>query len=167
MSEYQGPQASLTKTKWGFYQYKPNPSEKELVNFYAKKYYQQGIGSYETSYRDEEIAYFRLKARLVIRKCSEFSYSGEEKAFIDIGCGEGWLLDEFYRQGWNVSGIDFSSYGINKFNPQLLPFFKEGNIYKILASKIDSGKRYHAISLANVIEHVIDPAALLNTIKKI
>ena len=40
----------LIKTKWGFYQYTPLPSEEELRQYYAEKYYQQAEGSYELLY---------------------------------------------------------------------------------------------------------------------
>jgi len=55
------PPPDLICTKWGFYQYNPLPEEKELEEYYANKYYQEGRGSYEVSYLDEEIAWYRLR----------------------------------------------------------------------------------------------------------
>ena len=128
MMELKNP-PELIKTKWGFYQYDPKPSDEELYNYYAKKYYQEGRGSYSVSYTDEEIAYFKLKAWMVYRKSSHLADMKKGRKLIDIGCGEGWIMDEFNRQGISVLGLDFSRHGIEKFHPHLLPFFEQGNIY--------------------------------------
>ncbi len=155
----------LIKTKWGFYQYDPKPSDEELYNYYANKYYQEGRGSYSVSYTDEEIAYFKLKAWLIYRKMSQLTNIEEKAKFIDVGCGEGWIMDEFNRQGISVLGLDFSNHGIEKFNPHLLPFFEHGNIYELLEEKVRIKSKFDFLILANVIEHVKDPFQLLQNIK--
>ncbi len=157
----------LIKTKWGFYQYDPKPSDEELYNYYANKYYQEGRGNYSVSYTDEEIAYFKLKAWLIYRKTSQLTNIEEPAKFIDVGCGEGWIMDEFNRQGISVLGLDFSSHGIEKFHPHLLPFFEQGNIYELLEEKVRIKSKFDFLILANVIEHVKDPFQLLQNIKKI
>lgn len=157
----------LIKTKYGFYQYRPLPSEEELEKYYAQKYYQQGVGSYEVSYTDEEIKYFKLKAKLIYLKSSHIINLEKPKSFIDIGCGEGWALNEFFQNGHSVFGIDFSKYGIAKFHPHLLKFFEQGNIFEKLKQMIQNRVKYNIILLANVIEHVVNPVKLLQNIKKI
>jgi SAM-dependent methyltransferase len=89
------------------------------------------------------------------------------KSFIDIGCGEGYVLNEFQKKGHNVTGVDFSKFGIEKFHPHLMDVFEQGNIYKKLEEKIRKGQKYNIILFANVIEHVVDPIGLLQNIKKI
>ena len=157
----------LIKTRWCFYQYDPKPSDEELYNYYAKKYYQEGRGSYSVSYTDEEIAYFKLKAWLIYRKTSQLTNIEKKAKIIDVGCGEGWIMDEFKRQGISVLGLDFSSHGIEKFHPHLLPFFEQGNIYELLEEKIQIKSKFDFLILANVIEHVRDPVQLLKEVKKI
>lgn len=157
----------LINTKYGFYQYSPLPSEEDLRQYYAEKYYQHGLGSYSVSYSDEEIEYFKLKSRLIYRKVSMLMDMKKKRSFIDIGCGEGWVLNEFNKRGHTVQGIDFSMYGVEKFHPHLLSFFEQGNIYDLLKKKIENGCRFHILLLANVIEHVIAPEALLQKIKRI
>jgi hypothetical protein len=56
------------KNKWGFYQYDPLPSEKELQEYYEKKYYQEKHGSYEILHSQEELTYLKLKASLIFQK---------------------------------------------------------------------------------------------------
>lgn len=156
----------LVKTKWGFYQYRPIPSETELEDYYANKYYQQGLGSYDVSYGEEEINYYRLKSRLIFRKAESLLPSGRKK-FVDMGCGEGWTMAELHRHGHSVRGMDFSQAGIEKFHPHLIPFFKKGNVYEHLKNFIDDGKIFDLIMLCNVIEHVTQPVGLLEDIRQI
>ena len=156
----------LIKTKWGFYQYDPKPSDEELYNYYANKYYQEGRGSYSVSYTDEEIAYFKLKAWMVYRKSSHLVDIKKGRKLIDIGCGEGWIMDEFNRRGISVLGLDYSRHGIEKFNPHLLPYFEQGNVYETLKEKVQIKAKFDFLILANVIEHVKDPFQLLQNIKR-
>ena len=157
----------LIRTKYGFYHYLPLPTEEELRQYYADKYYQHGVGSYSISYCEEEIEYFKLKARLIYKKVSMLMDMKKKRSFIDIGCGEGWVLNEFEKKGNTVLGVDFSRYGVEKFHPHLLSFFEQGNIYDLLENMIEKGSRFDILMLANVIEHVIDPETLLQKIKGI
>jgi len=156
----------LVKTKWGFYQYDPMPSDEELYDYYAHKYYQTGQGSYSPEYLNEEIAYFQLKANLIYIKASQLSNIQPGAKLIDIGCGEGWIMDEFYKRGLSVSGLDFSKHGIEKFHPHLLTFFDQGNIFEKIQKTLSDGTLFDVVILANVIEHVKEPVLLLEEIKK-
>ncbi|MFB3883663.1 MAG: class I SAM-dependent methyltransferase [Thermodesulfobacteriota bacterium] len=156
----------LIKTEWGFYQYDPLPSDEELNHYYEKRYYQEGLGSYEAVYSDEEISYFRLKARLIYSKCSTLVDMRKGQRLIDIGCGEGWVMDEFSRQGLTVLGLDFSRHGIEKWHPHLLPFFEKGGLFELLEEKVRVESKFDFLLLANVIEHVKDPVKLLRETKR-
>jgi 2-polyprenyl-3-methyl-5-hydroxy-6-metoxy-1,4-benzoquinol methylase len=155
----------LLKTRWGFYQYNPLPSDEELRAYYEKKYFQEGRGSYEIAYTDEEIRYFRLKATLINLMARQLVGKTEGKKLIDIGCGEGWVMDEFHRSGCSVFGLDFSRHGMEKFHPHLLPFLEQGNLYDLLKRKVERAETYDYLLCANVIEHVKDPLRLLQEIK--
>jgi SAM-dependent methyltransferase len=89
----------LAKTKFGFYQYHPKPTEQYLRRYYEEKYFQEGRGSYAIRYKAEEVDYFRLKARLIYLKTSQLIDLSRKVAFLDIGCGEGWILNEFKEKG--------------------------------------------------------------------
>ncbi len=156
----------LKKNKWGFYQYEPLPTQKELQEYYERKYYQEGLGSYEIAYSEEEIAYFKLKASLIYRECNKLSDSTAAFKLLDIGCGEGWVLDRFFQSGITVAGIDFSSFALEKYHPHLLPFFQQGNIYDLIRKMPEQEKTYDLIVCANVLEHVVDPVEIISIIKK-
>jgi SAM-dependent methyltransferase len=86
---------------------------------------------------------------------------------LDLGCGEGFIVKTAFNEGYKVTGIDFSSFGIDKWNPEIAHLCQFGDIYKLLDEAVVSGQRYDVCILRNVLEHVIDPAGLLVKIRKI
>ncbi len=76
-------------------------------------------------------------------------------------------MEFMHQQGWEVMGIDFSREGISHWNPDMTPFFLQGNIYKLLDDINATHKHYNIIHLGNVIEHVLDPENLLLKIKEV
>ncbi|GAB3658490.1 hypothetical protein GCM10027594_29850 [Hymenobacter agri] len=83
------------------------------------------------------------------------------RTFLDVGCGEGWALDYFQRQGWDVLGLDFSSFSLEQFHPGLRGRLRAGDLYDGLQELITEGRQFDVLWLDNVLEHVIDPAELL------
>ena len=51
----------IKKTNIEYYEVVDKPSQDELNAYYADKYYQQGIGSYEISYDEEELIFIKQK----------------------------------------------------------------------------------------------------------
>ena len=83
------------------------------------------------------------------------------RTFLDVGCGEGWALDYFQRQGWDVLGLDFSSFSLEQFHPGLRGRLRAGDLYDGLQELIVEGRQFDVLWLDNVLEHVLDPAELL------
>jgi len=83
------------------------------------------------------------------------------RTFLDVGCGEGWALDYFQRQGWDVLGLDFSSFSLEQFHPGLRGRLRAGDLYDGLQDLIAEGRQFDVLWLDNVLEHVLDPAELL------
>ena len=110
----------------GFYQLRNKPSQKELQQYYNKKYYQEQTGSYQNNYNNDEIKYFDLKINqkaYVIDKL--INYKGR---LLDVGCGEGFTLQYYFNKGWDVKGIDFSQSGIDKHNPDMGKYIDVGDL---------------------------------------
>jgi len=152
----------------GYYQLKNKPSKDELTEYYKTKYYQESKGPYQQDYSDKELTYIHNTLRRIHRCCEYISpppLAG--KSFLDVGCGEGWALKYFQNIGCHVNGVDFSSYGIKKFNPELLAWFTEEDIFKFLDKEIRRSHKYDIINLMNIIEHVLDPENLLLSLKNI
>ena len=160
--------ARLKQHLLGFWEISDKPTPEELQKYYADKYYQEGIGSYDIEYSSDELAYFRskLEQRMAIIK-HLFSSNVTFKNFLDVGCGEGYALSFFREQGWNVKGFDFSSAGVKSKNPSSLDVLKTGDIFALLKAEIASGQTYDLVWLQNVLEHVIDPIDLLKSLRKL
>lgn len=158
----------LKKTKWGFYQYSPLPTEQELGEYYSNKYFQlaQSSYSYSTEYDEEEISWFRLQATLILMQVEKIR-TKQKGSVLDVGCGEGWLLDTFHARGYEVAGMDYGRVAIERWNPHLLPYFSQGNSYELLQEQIRNKSSYDVIFLGNVIEHVLDPEQLLSFLFKL
>jgi cyclopropane fatty-acyl-phospholipid synthase-like methyltransferase len=41
--------------------------------------------------------------------------------FLEVGCGEGFVLSSAVEKGWNVSGVYYQSAPVSAFNPVMVP----------------------------------------------
>lgn len=158
---------SKVKNKYGFTSTSPLPSPIELEEFYAQNYYQAPQNStYQQTYDDLELSYKNLKCEALLNALCAASTSNL-KRFLDVGAGEGFLLNAASEAGFNVTGLDFSSYGVGKFFPHLAESLIAGDIYKSLMDLNLKGCTYDFSVSTNVLEHVIDPSLFLKHIKKV
>jgi 2-polyprenyl-3-methyl-5-hydroxy-6-metoxy-1,4-benzoquinol methylase len=155
----------LTQHQFGFWTLANKPSTEELREYYSSKYYQQACGSYELQYSHEEISYFQ--AKLAQRHFALQGILPHGRTMLDVGCGEGFTLAYFRAQGWSVKGFDFSAAGIESQNPGCRDALVVGDIFALLDSEIAGGRKYDVVWLQNVLEHVLDPVALLTSLKSL
>jgi len=150
----------------GFFSIDPLPTATELSAYYAEKYYQTGqSASYQADYAQQEIDYKRLNARLFLHAIEANAIG--ERQFLEVGCGEGFLLEEARAMDWSITGVDFSAYGIERFHPHLMPHVAIGDAFAILDDYAAQGRRFGACVLQNVLEHVIDPRRLLISMREL
>jgi 2-polyprenyl-3-methyl-5-hydroxy-6-metoxy-1,4-benzoquinol methylase len=153
----------VIKNKFGFYELAEKPSEDVLKKYYEDLYFQDEKGSYQNVYDEDEKCMIRNKIKRIHFVINRLWETNEKKGrLLDIGCGEGWVLQHFYNHDWDVKGIDYSSHGIKSQNPAMLPFLCQGDIYKSLFNV--GHQKYDVIWLANVLEHVLEPKLLLTQI---
>jgi len=92
---------------------------------------------------------------LIVRKIM-FIKGPAKGIHLDIGCGNGWLLDRTRNLGWNVLGIEPDPKAANQA--------KKINI-DIVGNKIENANIKESsitiITIRHVIEHVEDPSSLL------
>jgi len=157
----------VEKNKYGFYSVIEKPNNKELEEYYNEKYYQNAQGSYELSYSSEEITFFLNKINEKVHVISKFKEIKNDIAVIDIGCGEGWVLRYFNQLGVKAIGLDYSSFGVEKFNSDYLDSVLVGDVYKNIENLLIENKRFDIVWLDNVLEHVLDPLDLLLKCKRI
>lgn len=154
----------LKKHPLGFWEVASKPTSEELHRYYADKYYQEARGSYEVAYSPEELAYFRAKLQQRYAVLQQY-LPQRDGTMLDVGCGEGYALAFFREQGWSVKGFDFSAAGVESKNPACRDVLQTGDVFELLETEIKTGATYDVVWLQNVLEHVIDPLALLESLK--
>jgi len=156
----------VIKSKHGYLSIKELPSKQELEKYYSQKYYQEGNSAqYSYEYSADELKYFEYTAEV-----AQFIFKNENNnknnSLLDVGTGEGFFAKSFFNNSWDVTTLDYSSYGINSHNPALVNTLIQGDIFQSLTSLcIEKRNCFDFINLSNVLEHVIDPIDLLNTLK--
>lgn len=136
-----------------FGQLDPLPSSPELAALYGSRQYFEsddcsGYADYEAN-REQFRRTFRLKLRRLLRH-------GSVRDLLEIGCGPGYFLLEAREAGIaDVVGVDLNPWAIEEVRKQQLT----GYVGSIDA--IDSSRRFDAIAMLDVLEHIRDPAAFL------
>ena len=157
----------LRRHELGFLEVIEKPSPEALAEYYENNYYQNEAASYRKVYSQLENDV--IKMRVAQRAAEVFAVTDMESigSMLDVGCGEGFVISHFLSLGWHVEGIDYSSAGVDQINPHCSAFVQQGDIFRILYSKITSGDKYDLVWLGNVLEHVLDPIGLLRSLKQI
>lgn len=145
---------------FGFYQIKPSPTPQELEAYYNTNYYD--YGTYATQYSEYELLQRLLPAHEI-----NYLSKGKRGKVLDIGCGEGFVINQLHQDGWDVYGLDFSLDGIQRHFPYLTEKVTKGDIYKLLEDLILKGDKFDVIICNNVLEHVIDPLSFLGRFKSL
>src|SRR5581483_8588883 len=79
------------------------PSPEALKAFYAQEYFQASHGTYAPDYDATERAHRALTAAtLLFAAAKARGYSAGR--WLEVGCGEGWLLAAADAAGYDVSG---------------------------------------------------------------
>jgi 2-polyprenyl-3-methyl-5-hydroxy-6-metoxy-1,4-benzoquinol methylase len=161
---------TLQFNEFGFYEVINKPSPAELREYYAQRYYQEGLTTYQAQYPPEELEHIEGKLRLrhwVLEHLPGAAGSATAKSLLDIGCGEGWALKYFHEQGWDVLGLDYSSFSVERFQPALREFLRPGDLVDELDGLVAEGRTFGVLWLDNVLEHVPDPAGLLRCCRRL
>jgi 2-polyprenyl-3-methyl-5-hydroxy-6-metoxy-1,4-benzoquinol methylase len=151
----------------GFLQLLNPPSQEELSEYYAKIYYQTEQASYRHTYPPLELEVIGLRIKHRVEQALSLRDSNQPGRFLDVGCGEGFLLAALSEMGWDVLGIDFSVAGVQAMNPQMAKYVSQGDVFELLNTLISVGEAYDLVWLGNVLEHVLDPVALLRSLRQI
>lgn len=137
----------------------PRPSPEALKAFYSQAYFQDSHGTYAQAYTDVELKHRALLADLMLHALAQARGSGGR--LLEIGCGEGWLLKAALAAGYEARGLEFSDYGLKRFNPELAARVAFGDAFEALDRLIDEKAAVEVCVMEHVLEHVLDPEALL------
>ena len=159
----------VIRNKYGYYTLKDVPTKQELEQYYAQKYYQEPEGSYQKNYSDQERKFIfnKISQKYIVIKNILTNETNSNLSFLDIGCGEGWALKFFKDHHWDISGLDFSSYGCKTQNPEYLKYVREGDIETNIDILRQNNLKFNVIWLDNVLEHVLNPFELLDKCREL
>ncbi len=161
---------NVITNKYGFREIENKPSQNELSEYYAKKYYSDDkqFNNYQKNYSEAEKSFFsnRVKRKVALLE-KHFGTDLKSKSILDVGCGEGWILNYFHEEGINVQGLEFSRMAASQVNPHVAELVQEGDVFENIENLASKGDRFDVIILDNVLEHVIDPEYFVNAFKKI
>jgi 2-polyprenyl-3-methyl-5-hydroxy-6-metoxy-1,4-benzoquinol methylase len=159
-----GKKYTLVRNAIGFFEVEPKPCIEDLQKHYSNKYYQNSHGSYEKSYSESQLKYFLNEGELALKTLKRYAVD-TKSSLLDLGCGEGFFASCFKSFGWEVKCVDFSNDGISRHNPSLLPNFTESDLLTYLNSHGSEISKYGLINLDNVLEHLVDPIAMIRTLR--
>jgi len=125
------------------------------LKYYADKY----VNMVDEEYLHEEKGR-RLANIKVLEKIGRYKKNGK---LLEIGCANGFFLDEARRRGWEVCGIEISrwaaDYAKNKLGLNI--------IRKDIAAAEFPDRYFDVIVMLDVIEHLPDPKYVLLEIRRI
>lgn len=150
----------LIKNEIGFWELAKKPTKQELEKFYNNQYFDSK--NFEVEYSETEL----MHKLIPFYEALEVSQK-KEGDFLDVGCGEGFSLDFYSKRGWSVTGIDFSSDGVERHFSNHLKHFMAGDIYEQINKLIKDGKSFDLITCNNVLEHLLEPVEFINLFKKL
>ncbi len=155
--------------------------EKKMQKYYNETYWPVFRNIHNKKLLDEKVddAYIIKKFPSPIRSFIEFIGVRKSLAFsqfrflkpylkgntlLEIGPGEGFILELFEKNGYDVFGIEASKENLNVIKTKL----RHGKIQIGFAediSKID--KKFNVIILSHVLEHLVDCRKVLQKVKKL
>lgn len=115
----------------------------------------------DTTFLADEVAR-RVTARQVLHRIAK--HIPKRGQLLDVGAGPGIFVSESNRQGWNATGLEPSSwaatYGQENYHVHMIQA-------DMAALESLPAHSYDAITMFDVIEHVIDPATLVKAASRL
>jgi 2-polyprenyl-3-methyl-5-hydroxy-6-metoxy-1,4-benzoquinol methylase len=142
------------------------PTPAALKAFYAGEYFQASHGTYAADYTETERGHRALTARTLLFALETARGTGGGR-LLEVGCGEGWLLAAASDAGYDVRGLDFSDDGLQRFHPGLARHVTFGDAFENLERLIGDCARFDVVAMEHVLEHVLDPEALVTRLRRL
>lgn len=144
----------------GFIYLGERPSSNDIANYYPNHYL-----SFQKAIEDEPSLIKRLERKNEREKRIRFIkkfYQGPGR-ILDIGCATGVFLDGMRKVGWDVTGVETSSYAAEYArNTYKL------NVHKgVLIEANFTENSFDVVTLWDVLEHVSNPVEVLHEIRRI
>lgn len=158
--------------KYGYYELRRKNTKEERDENFEEHYFQEYAGAtYEkVEYPPEELRFLhnQIEERAyVIEQNLAKMGKGKDYSLLDIGCGEGFLLQFFHDRGKKVKGIDIGAYALSHFHPEMLSFFEQGDMEALLPVMAKRGEVFDVINMDRVLDMVDDVDICLEKIKEV
>ncbi|NMB82159.1 MAG: class I SAM-dependent methyltransferase [Ignavibacteria bacterium] len=127
-----------------------------LNDFLINQYYSLDLSEY---YRSDSVPDNILKKENeeIVELINNYKAPGQ---VLEIGCGNGFLLNEFKKKGWECLGIEPSEQAV-KFGKEILNL----NIHKGYLNDCQCrNNSFDLVILMDVIEHISEPQKFMNSI---
>ena len=150
-----------------FIQVSPLPSENFLKNYYSNIYFKKKTSfSYSKKYSQEEVKNKILRSNFYIQIAKSFFRKKNKIKFLEIGCGEGFLLNSALSSKMDITGVDYQKNQLLRFNKNLSKFFIKSDP-RIFFNENLSKKKFDIVAAQQVLEHVRDPEDFVKNISSI
>ncbi len=139
----------------------PRPDANELYALYGETYFHNDESSkvgYTHYVNDEQNIRNTFAGRL--DRLVPFIKTGK---LLDVGCAAGFFMSEADKRGWQVSGVDVSSFAVEYTRSR---FGFEASVGSLLELDLPTAG-YDLVTLWDVIEHVPDPKAYITEIARL
>ncbi len=153
--------------EYGYYELEHPLKPEEIRRIFEEEYFQNSMSNYEQLYDEDELKFFENKMMQKELMLKPHLPQRDKLSFLDIGCGEGFALDYFHKNGYQVTGIDFSVYGTKKHHPDMLPYLLQGDSKEILPKLIAEKRQFDIINMDSVLDMMVNPEEVLALIGKL
>jgi len=138
------------------------PAPEELHAVYGEAYFRNSR-SEESGYEDYERDRYCIVKTAQRRLDTLERYAGERGRLLDVGCALGFFADTARQRGWQAEGIDISQHAVDYAREHLGLPARKG----VLAEAGYEPESFDAITMFDVIEHVLDPVAELRLVRRL
>ncbi len=113
--------------------------------------------------------FFKALNRVMFDKTSDLAHAlpeepGDGKSILDIGCSDGQKLMRYYKNGYEVFGLDVNEAALKKAHEAMPKAnFKQG----VLSKDTYPASSFDFIRVDNTLEHVYEPVKFLKFVKRI
>lgn len=158
--------------QYGYYELRKQNTKEERDEYFESQYFQEYAGTtYEkTEYPEEELKYIHNqieeRAYVIEQNLAKIGV-GKDYSLLDIGCGEGFLMQYFHDKGKKVKGIDIGAYALEHFHPDMLTYFEKGDMETLLPKMAQQGEIYDVVNTDRVLNMVNNIDVCLDVIKMV
>lgn len=159
--------------QYGYYELREKNTQEERKKHFEENYFQNYTGSsYMKEYPQEELIFTMNKIierdYVIEQNLTTLGNLKEGKySLLDIGCGEGFLLQYFHDKGVKVRGVDIGSYALEHYHPEMMPFLEQGDMETVVPKMADRGEKYDVVNMDRVLDMLQDSEKGIEIVKEL